>query len=250
MTTTATTIIVDDEPLARRLIREYLQDFPEVSIIAECANGRQAVKAINDHHPDIVFLDIRMPGLDGIAVLEQLTHMPRIIFSTAYGDHAVKAFELNATDYLLKPYDKRRFARALRKALAVSCTPDAGTEQILTVLQHAREPGQYLERIFMRTGRKIMPVRVDDIVWVEAQKDYSLLHTATSAHLCNLSMNELEKRLDPARFMRVHRSAIVAAGSIESLSSDGEGGYVAVLHGGHKVRIGRTYAPRIRDMLW
>jgi two-component system, LytTR family, response regulator len=250
MKRTTTTILVDDEPLARQLLREYLEDFPEVRIIGECRNGRQAVKAINDQRPDIVFLDIRMPGMDGLEVLEHLTHMPRIIFSTAYGDHAVKAFELDAVDYLLKPYDRARFTRALHKALAGANEPGEGIDQILAVLQQTREPGAHPERIFVRTGRKIMPVRVADIIWIEAQKDYSLLHTASGAHLCNLSMNALEGRLDAAMFMRVHRSHIVARNAIDHLSSDGEGGYVATLKGGQNVRVGRSYAPRIREVVW
>lgn len=250
MKRTVTAILVDDEPLARQLLREYLGEFPEVRIIGECRNGRLAVKAINDQRPDIVFLDIRMPGMDGLEVIEHLTHLPRIIFSTAHGDHAVKAFELDAVDYLLKPYDRVRFTRALRKALAGAKEPGEGIDQILTVLQQTREPGLHPERIFVRTGRKILPVRVADIVWIDAQKDYTLLHTSSDTHLCNLSMNALEGRLDPAMFMRVHRSHIVACNAIDHLSSDGEGGYVAYLKGGEKVRIGRTYAPRIRDVVW
>jgi two-component system, LytTR family, response regulator len=250
MNRTTTTILVDDEPLARQLLREYLQDFPEIRIVAECKNGRQAVKAINEHRPDIVFLDIRMPGMDGFEVLEHLTHMPHIIFSTAYGDYALKAFDLNAVDYLLKPYDRKRFSRAVRKALTGVTAPSGGIDQILNVLQHAREPGEYPERIFVRVGKKITPVQVRDILWVEAEQDYSLLHTANDAHLCNLSLNALEKRLHPSQFMRVHRSHIVACNSIEHLSGDGEGGFVAVLKDGSKVRVGRTYAPRIRQIVW
>ena len=117
MKNTITTILVDDEPLARKLLKEYLQDFPEIRVVAECKNGRQAVKAINEDKPDVVFLDIRMPGMDGFEVLENLNHMPHIVFSTAYGDYALKAFEMNAVDYLLKPYDRKRFTQAMYKVL-------------------------------------------------------------------------------------------------------------------------------------
>ena len=250
MNRTTSAILVDDEPLARQLLREYLQDFPEVRIVAECKNGKQAVKAINEHRPDIVFLDIRMPGMDGFEVLEHLTHMPHIIFSTAYGDYALKAFELNAIDYLLKPYDRKRFSHAMQKALARPTASTGAIDQILSVLQQAREPGEYPERIFVRIGRKITPVQVRDILWIEAEQNYSLLHTPDDAHLCNLSLNVLEKRLNPSQFMRVHRSHIVACNSIEHLSSDGEGGFVAVLKDGSKVRVGRSYAPRIRQIVW
>jgi two-component system, LytTR family, response regulator len=245
-----TAILVDDEPLARQLLREYLQDFPEIRIVAECKNGRQAVKAINEQRPDIVFLDIRMPGMDGFEVLERLTHMPHIIFSTAYDDYALKAFEYNAVDYLLKPYDRKRFSRAVQKVLAGLTASGSEIDKIVSVLQQAREPGEYPERIFVRIGKKITPVRVRDIFWIEAEQDYSLLHTADDPHLCNLSLNALEKRLDPSQFMRVHRSHIVACNSIEHLSGDGEGGYVAVLKDGSKVRVGRSYAPKIRQIVW
>jgi two-component system, LytTR family, response regulator len=250
MNRTTTTILVDDEPLARQLLREYLQDFPEISIVAECKNGRQAVKAINEHRPDIVFLDIRMPGMDGFQVLEHLTHVPRIIFSTAFGDYALKAFELNAIDYLLKPYDRKRFSRAVGKALAGVTSPSDGIEQILNALQQARDPGEYPARIFVRVGKKITPVQVCDILWIEAEQDYSLLRTANDTHLCNLSLNALERRLNPSQFMRVHRSHIVACNAIEHLAGDGEGGFVAVLKGGLRVKVGRTYAPRIRRIVW
>ena len=250
MMNSLTAILVDDEPLARKLLREYLEDFPEISVLAECRNGRQAVKAINENKPDLVFLDIRMPGMDGFEVLEQLTYMPRIIFSTAFGDYALKAFELNAVDYLLKPYDRKRFTRAIRKVLDRARQPGDEIDKIVRLLQRAGEQGETPTRIFVRVGRKIISIQVDDILWIEADGDYSQLHTNTGTHICNLSLNALEERLDPGRFLRVHRSSMVARPAIEQLASDGEGGYIALLKDKSKVKVSRSYAAKFRDIIW
>jgi two-component system LytT family response regulator len=250
MKTGMTTILVDDEPLARQLLREYLQDFPDIRIVGECKNGRQAIKAINEHRPDLVFLDIRMPGMDGFEVLENLTYVPHIIFSTAYDDYALKAFEMNAVDYLLKPYNRKRFSRAVRKVVDRNIKPVEAIERIVRVLQQSKEPGEYPERIFVRVGRKITLVQVSDIMWIEADGDYARLHTRSGVHLCNLSLNALENRLDPSQFLRVHRSYMVATESIEHLTGDGEGGFVAVLKDESKVKVGRTYASKIRQIVW
>jgi len=245
-----TAILVDDEPLARRLLNEYLKDFPHVRVVAECRNGRQAVKAINERKPDLVFLDIRMPGMDGFEVLERLTHLPNIIFSTAHSDYAVKAFEANAVDYLLKPYDRKRFSGALQKVIDRKTSSSGAIDRLIELLQHSKEPGEYHERIFVRVGRKITPVRVRDIVWIEAEGDYTRLHTSSGSALCNASLNSLEKSLDPSQFIRVHRSHILATDSIDHLAGDGEGGFGATLKDGTKVRVGRTYASRFREIIW
>jgi two-component system, LytTR family, response regulator len=245
-----TTILVDDEPLARQLIREYLQDFPQVKLIGECKNGRQAIKSINEDKPDLVFLDIRMPGIDGFEVLEGLTYVPHVIFSTAYGDQALKAFELNAVDYLLKPYDRKRFSRALQKVMLRTTNADTEIERVVRVLQQSRDTEEFPKRIFVRLGRKIISIQVKDIISIESNGDYTKLHTDSGIHLCNLSLNTLEARLDPACFLRVHRSHIIAGSSIESLASDGEGGYVATMRDASKVKVSRTYAGKIRDIIW
>ena len=151
-----TTILVDDEPLARKLLKEYLQDFPEVKIIGEYKNGKQAIKAINEDKPDVVFLDIRMPGMDGFEVLENLKYMPHIIFSTAYEDYALKAFERNAVDYLLKPYDRKRFSQAIQKVLSRTGKLENEIDRIVRVLQQSKEEGSYPSRIFVRKGKRII----------------------------------------------------------------------------------------------
>lgn len=244
------TIIVDDELFAREMIKEYLQDFPEIEIVGECENGNQAVKAINKDKPDLVFLDIRMPGMDGFEVLEHIDLTPRIIFTTAYGDYALKAFEVNAIDYLLKPYDRERFSKAIRKAIYRSAISNDKIEAMLRVLQQSKEPEDYPKRIFVRVGTKIISVWLHDILWIEADGDYTQLHTNSGTHLCNLSMNTLEQRLDSDQFLRVHRSYIIAINSIEHLRGDGEGGLVVLLKDKSKVKVGRTYAAKLRKNIW
>lgn len=245
------TIIVDDEPLGRKMIKEYLQDFPEIRIVGECKNGKQAIKSINEDKPDIVFLDIRMPGMDGFEVLEHIDPMPRIIFTTAYGDYALKAFEVNAADYLLKPYDKKRFSKAIQRVIDQRTKTDDEIEKILRVLQQSKEPEDFPKRIFVRVGRKIVSIQLEDILWIEADGDYTRLHThGGTTHLCDLSLNSLEQRLDSNRFSRVHRSYIIAANSIEHLEKDGEGGFVAFLRDGAKVKVSRTYAGKFRKNIW
>jgi two-component system LytT family response regulator len=241
---------VDDEPLARKLLKEYLQDFPDIKIIAECKNGRQAIKAINENRPDLVFLDIRMPGLGGFEVLQNLKHMPYIIFSTAYGNYALKAFEMNAVDYLLKPYDRKRFSRAVQKVLDRVSKSSDDMERIVRVLQQSKETEGYPTRIFVRVGRKIVSVQVGDIVWIEAEGDYTRLHTDNGTHLCNLAMNILEEKLSPSGFLRVHRSYMIAKDFVEHLTGDGEGGFIAVLKNKTRVKVSRTYAAKIRDVIW
>jgi two-component system, LytTR family, response regulator len=244
------TILVDDEPLSRKLLKEYLQDYPDIKIVAECKNGRQAIKAINENKPDLVFLDIRMPGMDGFEVLENLKHIPHIIFSTAYGDYALKAFEINAVDYLLKPYDRKRFSRAMQKVMNRTDKLDNEIDRMVQVLQQSREQGAYPNRIFVRKGKRIVSVEVGNIRWVEADGDYAQLHTDDVIYLCNQSLNTLEKKLDPSCFLRVHRSYIIASNSIEHLASDGEGGFIAILKDKSKVKVSRTYAAKIRHSIW
>jgi two-component system LytT family response regulator len=243
-------VIVDDEALARQLINEYLQEYPQISVIAECRSGRQAIKAINEGKPDVVFLDIRMPGMDGFEVIEHLDHAPRIVFCTAHTDFALKAFEVNAVDYLLKPYDRKRFARAIQKVLEGHRSETDEFDRLVKVLQEVRSPNEKFESVFVRSGKKITAVRTADILWIEANGDYCDLHTDNALYLSNLSLSALESRLDPVKFTRVHRSFIVSTAAITHLTSDGEGGYEAMLRNGARVRVSRTYGARIKHLIW
>ncbi len=245
-------ILVDDEPPARALLREYLGEAGGAEVVAECGTGREAVELINSEAPDLVFLDVQMPGLDGFDVIERLEHLPQIVFSTAHDDFALRAFEAGAADYLLKPYSRARFRKALGRARTRLRQDEAPADALLGVLQAARG-GSHPERLFVRAGRRIVPVETAAIRWVEAEGDYAKLHTAEGTHLHNANLGALAERLDPERFLRVHRSAIIALPALDHLTSDGQGGYVATIdvgeRGRKKVRVSRTYAPAVRRLL-
>jgi two-component system LytT family response regulator len=243
------TIIIDDEPLARQVIREFLQGYAQIDIIAECENGRQAVAAINHHQPDLIFLDVQMPGLNGLQVLEQIEHMPAIIFSTAYDEYAIRAFEVNAVDYLLKPFDRQRFATAVQRAVERRAGAGTEMERLLRLLQHSHPAGSFSDRLLVRSGDRIIPVRVADIEWIEAADDYAMLHAGNAKHLCNLGLGEIEKRLNSQQFMRVHRSAIINISRIRHLEKDGEGGMIATMASGEEVKVSRRYAAALRGLV-
>ncbi len=243
------TILIDDEPLARQVIREFLQAFPQLEIIAECENGRQAVAAINQHRPDLIFLDVQMPGLNGFQVLERLESLPQIIFSTAYDEYAIRAFEVNAVDYLLKPFDRQRFAVAVERAVERHAGVGADMERLLRLLQQAQPAGSFFDRLLVRSSDRIIPVRLTEIEWIEAADDYTMLHAGNAKHLCSLGLGELEKRLPPQQFMRVHRSAIVNVSRIRHLEKDGEGGMIVTMASGEEVKVSRRYAAALRELV-
>ena len=247
-------LLVDDEPPARNLLREYLEDdYPAIEIIAECGTGREAIAAINEHAPDLVFLDIQMPGLDGFDVLERVDVLPHLIFSTAYDEFALQAFDAGAVDYLLKPYSRARFRKAVdrvQKRMAEPAPPSEDyAERLAMLLQEARAPASKPDRLYVQQGSKIIPVPTEEIIYIEAAGDYSKLHTDESTYLSNQGIGALDETLDGDRFLRVHRSAIIALPAVDHLVSDGSGGYEAHLTGRRRVRVSRTYAPKIRDLI-
>ncbi len=243
------TIIVDDEPLARSIIKEFLQEYEaEIEVVAECANGREAIDQINAAKPDLVLLDIQMPGLNGFDVIEQLLHIPQIIFSTANDSFAIDAFETGAIDYLLKPYNKERFGTAIQRVLQKQHVQfeKAAMQQFIKSL---KQPETYVDHLFVRMAEKIFPVNTGQILWIEAAGDYSSLHTEEKSYLCSQGIGSLEKKLNPAQFVRVHRSSIIALAAIRHITSDGEGGYHAMLKNGQQVKVSRSYASRVREWI-
>jgi two-component system LytT family response regulator len=244
-------LIVDDEPPARSLIQEYLEEIDRIEVIGECGNGREAIDAIDEHSPDLVFLDVQMPGLDGFDVLERIDVLPDIIFSTAYDQYAIQAFDAGAVDYLLKPYSQDRFRKAVDRALKRHDQDENDhADRLAALLQKARaQDDDTPERLYVRHGEKIIPVDVEDILWIEAAGDYSKLHTRDKTYLSSLGIGELEERLDGKRFARVHRSHIIAFPAVDHLRSDGSGGYNVILDDGTKVRVSRSYAPDVRDRI-
>lgn len=249
MTTVA---IVDDEPLARRGVRARLAKYPELKIVAECADGPAALKAIRELGPEIVFLDVQMPGMTGFDVLNELTgaRLPTVIFLTAFDSHALRAFEVHAVDYLLKPIDDERFSAAVKRALRQRSLENADTlESRLRSLLDQQQEGKYDERFAVKTGRRVVFVHADEIDWIEAAGDYASLHVGKRTHLLRETLHNMEKRLDPARFLRIHRSAIVASDRIQEMETLPNHEFRVRLLDGTELRASRTYSAAFENLL-
>jgi two-component system, LytTR family, response regulator len=244
-------LIVDDEPAARRGVALRLRQYPDVEVVGECGDGATAVAEISRLTPDVVFLDVQMPGMDGFEVLETLPRetWPGVIFLTAHGEHAVRAFEIHALDYLLKPVEEDRLAAAVSRAreLLESRTRAQMTQRIFRLLDE--EAKTYVSRFCVRTGNRIDIVRVEDVEWIGAAGDYAELHTRERSHLLRETMNGLAQKLDPGQFLRIHRSRIVRLGSLRELRTLGNGEYVARLRDGSEHRSSRTYASTLETWL-
>jgi len=244
-------LIVDDEPLARRGVSVRLREFADIEIVGECGDGKAAVEAILELSPDVVFLDVQMPGMDGFDVLEALpaAHLPAVIFLTAYEQHALRAFEVHALDYLVKPVDDERLAAAIRRAqkLCDSATKMNMAAGILKMLGERSK--QYASHFTVRTGPRIKVVLVEDTDWIGAAGDYTELHVRGRSHLLRETMSSLEKKLDPAKFLRIHRSRIVQTRCITELHSIENGEYLVNLSDGSQHRSSRTYAKRLEGWL-
>ncbi|HKA88563.1 MAG TPA: LytTR family DNA-binding domain-containing protein [Haliangiales bacterium] len=246
------TLIVDDEPLAREGLRALLAEDPEVTAIDEARNGREAVAALARSRPDLVFLDVQMPEMDGIAVVRAVgaERMPAVVFVTAHDRYALHAFELNAIDYVLKPVTRERFAQALARAKARLAARSAEDAQgrILGLLETLASRDRRLRRLAVRSAGKTLFLDVRDIDWIQAAENYVELHVGGASHLLHVTMNALEKSLDPGAFVRVHRSIIVNIARIASLEPAPHGEHVIVLAGGTRLRSSRTYAARLKAL--
>lgn len=244
-------LIVDDERLARRGVVLRLRKFKDIEIVGECADGLSAVQKILELSPDVVFLDIQMPGMDGFEVLRALPKekLPGVVFLTAYEQHALRAFEVHALDYLLKPVDDERFAVAVERARKVddSASRMRTTERILQML--GRDSEKHASRFIVRTGSRIQIVLAEDIDWIGAAGDYTELHVRGRSHLLRETMNSLEQNLDPAKFMRIHRSRIVRTSRIRELRSIENREFVVSLSDRSEHRSSRTYADRLEHWL-
>lgn len=236
--------IVDDEELARGLVREHLAAHPDVVVVAECANGLEAIEAVGAHAPDLLFLDVQMPRLTGFETLELLEPRPAVVFVTAYDRHAVKAFEVNAVDYLLKPFSRERFDAALARARALLAAGARGPDPA-GLAAAARPEGAPLERIAVREGTRVTLVPVDAVDWVKAEDDYVLIHAGGRRHLKHETLAALAARLPAARFVRVHRSWVVNVSRLASV----EEGRTAVTADGERVPVSRAGAARLRELL-
>jgi two-component system LytT family response regulator len=247
-------LIADDEPFARERLRMLLQDRPEWEIVAQCADGPSALDAIVTLRPDLVLLDIRMPGLTGIEVAEALEQLgvagaaPVIVFVTAFEDHALRAFDVAAIDYLLKPVDQERLDRALARAGSHLAEPRL--DAIRKVLGVADQPAEFARRILCRDARGgLYFVKVDQVDWIEARGNYVSLHTGGDSHLVRSTMQDFERRLDPAHFLRIHRSVIVALDRIRRMEPAGRGEYEVTLLTGTRVVSSRAHSERLRQLV-
>jgi two-component system LytT family response regulator len=244
-------IIVDDEPLPRERIATLLEGHPEVEIVAECGDGSEAVRVIADTKPDLLFLDIQMPELDGFEVLEALEgdRLPAVIFVTAFDEYAVRAFEVSAIDYLLKPIDPARFEQALGRALQRLTMPPDASGELQSFLARWRAQRGFAARFVVRSGGKVTFVRPQEVDWIDAAGNYVRLHAGGRQHLVRETMKSIESRLDPEVFVRVHRSAIVNIDRVVSLEPYFHGEYVVVMRDGSKLTSSRSHSGRLRALL-
>lgn len=242
--TPVSVLIVDDEPIARAGLREMLRAHEWLSCIGEATNGLQAVAEINRLRPELVFLDIQMPGLLGTDVLRRLEHQPFTVFTTAYAQHAVTAFELGALDYLLKPFGAERLLTALDRVRAALGEP---TPPALDRLAEAMSNGP-MTRLFARSGTAVVPISIDDVSHVEAWGDYVTVFAGSRRHVLHLSLNRLETRLPPERFVRIHRTHIVNLAHVAVFRRLGRGRFVAELHDGTQLAVSRTKSQTLRDL--
>jgi two-component system, LytTR family, response regulator len=246
-------LIVDDEPLAREGIGMRLKQEPDVEVIGACKNGREAVTVILREVPDLVFLDIQMPRLDGFGVIEAVgaKQMPHVIFVTAYDEHALRAFEVSALDYLLKPIDGGRFSEALERARSRirGETLDAVSERLQKMMTALGVERKHLERLSIKSAGRITFLSVDEIDWIEAADNYVHVHAGRESHLLHATMSSLESRLDPNKFLRIHRSTIVNVGRIKELQPMFHGEYRIILKDGAQLTSGRSYRESLQKLL-
>lgn len=236
-------VIIDDEKSGRTLIKQYLENHANLILVGEANNGVDAIKTINEFKPDLVFMDIQMPGLTGFDVLEHLEELPNIIFSTAYDKYALQAFEVHAVDYLLKPYTRERFDTAVAKI------KDNATHQIAPLAdQHIMSKATYPERIIVEKGNKYVTLSTAEIFYIEAYGDYSKIFNSKSQFISNRGISALEEKLNPNQFLRIHRSTVVNLSAIKEVARYGKS-YQVKLNNNHTLKVSRSYADKIKELM-
>jgi len=242
-------VIVDDEPLARARLRGLLEGDTEISLIAECADGYEAVSVIRECAPDLIFLDVQMPEKGGFEVVEEIgvERMPVVIFVTAYDQYALEAFDVRALDYLLKPFDEKRFRETLRRAKAQIRSTQNGDlgQRMLSLMEELKRRPNYLERILIRTGGRLFFLKTAELDWIEAEGNYVRLHAGKGTFLLRETVNNLEAQLDPKDFLRIHRSTIVNINRIKEIQQMFHGEYRAVLADGTELTLSRNYREKL-----
>ena len=244
------TLVVDDEPLARERLLRLLKEETDIELLGECGNGREAAQAIRRFSPDLVFLDVQMPEMDGFAVLEELgpRQTPAVIFVTAYDQYALRAFDVHALDYLLKPFNRERFHNALtrvRESLEHSRLGQLD-ERLLSLLEDMRH--KHSERLVIKTSGRVFFLKTEEVDWIEAAGNYVKLHTGRNCHLLRETMSHLESRLDPNKFLRIHRSTLVNIDCIKELHPLFSGDYSVLLRNGAELTLSRNYRDRLLEL--
>jgi two-component system LytT family response regulator len=241
-------LIVDDEPLARAGMRMLLEEEKAITSIGEARNGAEAVETIRAQRPDLLLLDVQMPGMDGFGVLKELGAelMPPVIFVTAHDRYAIQAFEVNAIDYLLKPVTRERFQQALARMRERVSAQGLDNRHVLSLLQQLSAPPKYLARVALRSAGKITFVNIEDLLYVQAAENYVQLHLKTSRHLLHVPIATFESSLDPEMFLRIHRSMIVNVRHIHELETGPHGEYIVVLKGGARLQSSRSFHEKIK----
>jgi two-component system LytT family response regulator len=246
-------LIVDDEPLARRKIRRLLARDAEVAIVGDCANGREAIEAISNQNPDLVFLDVQMPEIDGFAVLgsSPAAHIPLVIFVTAYDQYALRAFEVSAVDYLVKPFDRRRFEKALQRAKSRLATERGSdlNQQTLALLTELKARSNHIERLVIKAGGRAFFLKTEEIDWVEAEGKYVRLHAGKESYLLREAISSIEAQLDPKKFPRIHRSTIVNIERVRELQAWFHNEYRVILHDGTELTLSRSCRKKLGELL-
>ncbi|MEW6193879.1 MAG: LytTR family transcriptional regulator DNA-binding domain-containing protein [Bacteroidota bacterium] len=243
------TIIIDDEKLARDIVRNYLRKYDRVELLAECSNGFEALKQISELKPDLIFLDIQMPKVTGFELLEILDEPPVIIFTTAFDQYALKAFEVNATDYLLKPFSEERFEEAMQKAFKLISNKDDADKKIEDLVKHIEKKDEFIDRIVVKTGQKISIVPTEDIRYIEAQDDYTMLYTEKGNLLKQKTMKYFEENLDPNQFIRIHRSYFVKINLIKHIELFEKESYRVILNDGTKLPVSKTGYQKLKEIM-
>ncbi len=249
---TIRTIIVDDEPLARDRIKRLLREEDEIDVIGECGNGADAIKAITSENPDLVFLDIQMPEKNGFEVIKSLPakKLPTIIFVTAYDQYALQAFDVHALDYLLKPFNRERIKRAVARAREHIEHRRIGNldERLNSLITDLRGEKRYLDRLVVKSVGRVFFLKSDEIDWIEAAGNYVKLHVGREAHMIRETMNGIEAKLDPRKFLRIHRSTVVHIDRIKELHPMFSGDYAVILRNGTELALSRNYRERFTEL--
>ena len=247
------TLIVDDEPLARERLTGLLSAEADIEVVGQCRDGEEAVKGIMEHSPDLVFLDVQMPAMNGFEVIEAVgsERMPLVIFVTAYDQHALKAFQVRALDYVLKPFDRDRFQEALQRARTYIQRDETGDigRRLLALVKDLRRDQPKTDRLVVKSGGRLFFLRTDEIDWIEAAGNYVRLHVGPVSHLLRETMNAIEGRLDPEKFFRIHRSRIVNMERIQEMQPWLNGEYAVLLRTGTRLTLSRGYREKLQDRL-